>query len=91
MYPSQFWLALGSGEYLNVQFTARHWPLKKHRNAKLKECTEIIRMLLDGKEVSHEGYTVDLLHQKVCCIPSIHHDCFKLKIFAEDRIMANPS
>jgi coenzyme F420-dependent glucose-6-phosphate dehydrogenase len=52
MFPRRFWLALGSGEYLNEQFTGISWPIKNVRNERLKECAIIIRDLLDGKEVT---------------------------------------
>lgn len=58
MFPGRFWLALGSGEYLNEQFTGLPWPAKQVRNERLKECIEIIRKLLRGEEVNYQGYLV---------------------------------
>lgn len=55
MFPGRFWLALGSGEAVNEAITGLPWPEKAERNARLKECAEIIRALFDGEEVTHRG------------------------------------
>jgi coenzyme F420-dependent glucose-6-phosphate dehydrogenase len=52
MFPERFWIALGSGEALNENITGEKWPSKKVRNARLLECVEIIRRLLNGETVS---------------------------------------
>lgn len=60
MYPGRFWVALGSGEASNEHITGGGWPRKDLRDARLRECADIIRALLDGEEVSHDGLvTVD--------------------------------
>src|SRR5918994_6104454 len=60
MYEGRFWVALGSGENSNEHITGERWPRKEQRNARLLECVEIIRALLAGEEVSHDGLvTVD--------------------------------
>ncbi|KAB2343635.1 TIGR03885 family FMN-dependent LLM class oxidoreductase [Actinomadura rudentiformis] len=60
MYPGRFWAALGSGEASNEHITGGGWPRKEVRNARLLECVQIIRALLAGEEVSHDGLvTVD--------------------------------
>jgi probable non-F420 flavinoid oxidoreductase len=55
MYPGRFWAALGTGEALNEHITGTGWPRKQLRNDRLRECVEIIRALLNGEEVSHDG------------------------------------
>ncbi|MBA2768479.1 MAG: TIGR03885 family FMN-dependent LLM class oxidoreductase, partial [Sporichthyaceae bacterium] len=55
MYPGRFWVALGSGEASNEHITGGRWPRKDVRNARLRECVDIIRALLRGEEVSHDG------------------------------------
>ncbi|MBX7268014.1 TIGR03885 family FMN-dependent LLM class oxidoreductase [Micromonospora sp. Llam7] len=55
MYPGRFWAALGSGEAANEHITGEAWPNKDVRNARLRECVQIIRALLAGEEVSHDG------------------------------------
>jgi len=60
MYPSRFWAALGTGEASNEHITGERWPRKDVRNARLRECVDVIRALLAGEEVSHDGLvTVD--------------------------------
>ena len=55
MYPGRFWAALGSGEYSNEHITGDVWPRKEVRNARLRECVDVIRDLLAGQEVSRDG------------------------------------
>jgi coenzyme F420-dependent glucose-6-phosphate dehydrogenase len=43
MFPERFWIALGSGEAMNEHITGEGWPSKAERNARLKECVDIIR------------------------------------------------
>jgi probable non-F420 flavinoid oxidoreductase len=55
MYPGRIWAALGSGEASNERITGDAWPRKEVRDARLEECVDIIRRLLAGEEVSHDG------------------------------------
>lgn len=55
MFPDRFWLSLGSGEAINELITGEKWPEKAERNARLKECDEVIRRLLNGETVNHKG------------------------------------
>jgi probable non-F420 flavinoid oxidoreductase len=55
MYPGRFWAALGTGEASNEHITGQGWPRKDVRNARLLECVQVIRALLAGEEVSHDG------------------------------------
>jgi probable non-F420 flavinoid oxidoreductase len=55
MFPGRFWVALGSGEAANEHITADRWPPKETRTRRLEECVDIIRRLLEGEEVTHEG------------------------------------
>ncbi len=55
MFPGRFWVALGSGEASNEHITAERWPRKELRTARLEECVSVIRRLLEGEEVSHDG------------------------------------
>ncbi|CAL9476278.1 F420-dependent glucose-6-phosphate dehydrogenase [Actinosynnema sp. ALI-1.44] len=60
MYPGRFWAALGTGEASNEHITGQRWPRKEVRSARLRECVDVIRALLSGEEVSHDGLvTVD--------------------------------
>jgi probable non-F420 flavinoid oxidoreductase len=55
MFPGRLAVCLGSGEALNEHITGDRWPAKPVRNARLRECADVIRALLDGEEVSHDG------------------------------------
>src|SRR5919206_2904349 len=55
MFPGRLWLTLGSGQRLNEDLTGVAWPEKAERNARLRECADIIRALLRGETVSHCG------------------------------------
>jgi G6PDH family F420-dependent oxidoreductase len=55
MMPGRFFLGLGTGEYLNEHVTGAPWPPYETRAAMLEEAVAIIRRLLRGEEVSHEG------------------------------------
>jgi probable non-F420 flavinoid oxidoreductase len=55
MFPDRFWMALGTGEAANEHITGQGWPRKSIRNARLRECVDIIRALHAGEEVSHDG------------------------------------
>jgi probable non-F420 flavinoid oxidoreductase len=55
MFPGRLSVALGSGEFMNEHITGERWPDKPVRNARLRECVDVIRALLAGEEVSHEG------------------------------------
>lgn len=56
MYPGRFWLALGSGEALNEAITGAPWPTKPARQARLKECADVMRALWAGESVSQRGH-----------------------------------
>ncbi|MBY8851908.1 LLM class flavin-dependent oxidoreductase, partial [Saccharothrix sp. MB29] len=53
MYPGRFWAALGSGEASNEHITGEVWPDKATRNARLRECVEVVR--------THRRVETDLL------------------------------
>ena len=56
MYPDRFWVALGSGQFLNEHITGQAWPAKADRNARLRECADIMRRLWAGEVVTHRGH-----------------------------------
>jgi probable non-F420 flavinoid oxidoreductase len=55
MFEGRFWTALGSGENSNEHITGDRWPRKEEREARLRECVDVIRALLAGETVSHDG------------------------------------
>jgi probable non-F420 flavinoid oxidoreductase len=60
MFPDRLWVALGTGEASNEHITGGGWPRKEVRTQRLRECVDVIRALLAGDQVSHDGLvTVD--------------------------------
>ncbi len=55
MFPDRFWVALGSGQAMNEAITGTAWPIKAQRNARLKECVDVMRALWAGETVTHHG------------------------------------
>jgi probable non-F420 flavinoid oxidoreductase len=53
--PGRFLPYLGSGQALNEHVTGRPWPDKTVRNQRLTECGHVIRRLLAGDTVDHDG------------------------------------
>ena len=70
MYPGRFWVALGSGENMNEHITGDGWLPKHVRDARLVECVEVIRALLDGEEVTHDGL-VKVDRAKLWTLPDV--------------------
>src|SRR3712207_5023785 len=68
MFPGRLWLALGSGQRLNEDLTGVAWPEKAERNARLRECADVIRALLRGETVSHYG-RVTLVEGQLYSLP----------------------
>ena len=58
MFPGRLWIALGTGEASNEHITGDPWPPKQERNARLRECVDVMRALFAGEEVSHSGRVV---------------------------------
>jgi probable non-F420 flavinoid oxidoreductase len=55
MFGGRFWIATGSGQALNEHVTGTAWPAKDLRNARLKECVDVMRALWRGETVTHRG------------------------------------
>jgi probable non-F420 flavinoid oxidoreductase len=55
MFPARLWIALGTGEASNEHITGDPWPDKPTRNARLRECADVMRALFAGEEVTHHG------------------------------------
>jgi probable non-F420 flavinoid oxidoreductase len=69
MFAGRLWLALGSGQRLNEDITGLPWPEKAERNARLRECADIIRALFRGETVTHHG-RVTLIDGKLYSRPA---------------------
>jgi probable non-F420 flavinoid oxidoreductase len=55
LFPDRLWVALGTGEASNEHITGAPWPPKRVRNARLRECVDVIRALFAGEVVDHDG------------------------------------
>ena len=55
MFPSRFWMALGSGEALNECITGDIWPGKEERNKRLLESVQVIKNLFSGERITYHG------------------------------------
>lgn len=69
MFPGRFWLALGSGQWMNESVTGERWPTKEERNQRLLECADIIRRMHRGETVTHRGM-VTVEGAKLWTLPS---------------------
>lgn len=70
MFPGRINFELGSGEFLNESITGEPWPSKEKRNQRLLECAEIIKDLLRGNAVNHDGL-VTVKNAKLYSLPKI--------------------
>src|ERR687893_548073 len=60
LFPGRLQVALGTGEFSNEHITGERWPRKAVRNARLRECVDVMRALFAGEVVDHDGLvTVD--------------------------------
>jgi coenzyme F420-dependent glucose-6-phosphate dehydrogenase len=55
MFEGRFWCALGSGEALNEHVTGDAWPAKPERQDRLVQAADVMRRLIAGERVTHEG------------------------------------
>ena len=55
LFPERFWIACGSGQAVNEAITGEGWPAKEKRNARLRECVDVMRALWAGEMVTHYG------------------------------------
>jgi coenzyme F420-dependent glucose-6-phosphate dehydrogenase len=69
MYPGRFWVAVGSGQYMNEHITGEGWINKPERNERLKECVDVMRALWAGETVSFEGQYIMVDEAKLYVTP----------------------
>jgi probable non-F420 flavinoid oxidoreductase len=55
LFPGRLSVALGTGEFSNEHITGEPWPDKRIRNARLRECVDVMRALFAGAVVDHDG------------------------------------
>lgn len=68
MFPDRINVELGSGEALNEIITGESWPSKAERNERLLTSAQLIRELLNGKQVDYSG-SVTIHHAKLYTLP----------------------
>ena len=68
MFPLRFWMAIGSGQYLNEHITGQQWLSEEDRNRRMKESADIMRNLWRGETVTHHGM-VDVYDTKLYTLP----------------------
>src|SRR3954451_24367188 len=87
MFPARFWFAIGSGEALNEAITGAPWPLKSERNARLKECADVMRALWRGETVTHRG-RVTVVEAKLYSLPAAPPPLFGAALTEETAAFA---
>jgi len=75
MFPGRFWAAFGSGEAANEHITGDPWPDHDTRDARLAESVGVIRELLRGEEVTHDGL-VRVHEARIWSLPSVPPQLF---------------
>ena len=55
MFPLRFWLAVGSGQFVNHHIAGQPFPSRTERNQHLLESVNIMRGLWRGESVTHRG------------------------------------
>jgi G6PDH family F420-dependent oxidoreductase len=71
MAPDRFVLGLGLGERLNEHATGGGWPRPGVRRRMLAEAIEVIRPLLAGDDVDHEGEFFTVEHTQLFTRPAV--------------------
>jgi G6PDH family F420-dependent oxidoreductase len=69
LLDGRFALGLGTGERLNEHVTGRPFPRPGHRRRQLREAIPIVRALLDGEEVNHDGPHFTVEHARLYTRP----------------------
>jgi coenzyme F420-dependent glucose-6-phosphate dehydrogenase len=69
LMPGRFFLGVGSGEALNEHIFGDRWPPADVRLAMLEEAVQVIRLLWEGGEKSHEGRHYLLENARLYSLP----------------------
>jgi coenzyme F420-dependent glucose-6-phosphate dehydrogenase len=71
MLPGRFFLGVGSGEALNEHILGDRWPPADGRLEMLEEAVEVIRLLWQGGEQSHEGKHYRVENARIYTLPEV--------------------
>jgi len=74
MAPGRFVLGLGEGERINEHVTGKPWPRPGVRRRMIAEAVHIIRPLLAGEDVNHEGEFFTVEHAQLYTRPAARPD-----------------
>lgn len=69
MFPGRFWIATGSGQFLNEHVTDQAWPAKHIRNERLRESVDIMRALWRGDTITRQGL-IQIFEARLYTLPS---------------------
>lgn len=69
LLEGRFALGLGTGERLNEHVTGGPFPRPGHRRRQLEEAIPILRALLDGEELNHDGTHFTVEHARLYTRP----------------------
>jgi len=70
MFPGRVGFEMGSGEALNEIITGDDWPEKAQRNERLLQSVQVIRQLLQGREVNAHDL-VKVSNAKLYTLPTV--------------------
>ncbi len=68
MFPGRFWIATGSGQFLNEHVTDQSWPPKHIRNERLHESVDIMRALWRGETITRQGL-INIFEARLYTLP----------------------
>jgi len=71
MMPGRFALGVGTGELLNEHILADHWPETNVRLEMLEEAVDVMRLLWEGGQRSHEGKHYVVENAKLYDLPDV--------------------
>ena len=70
MFEGRFWVALGTGQFINEQVTGSGWPSKRVRSERLLQCVGVIRAMLAGDTVE-QCVDVTVSSARLYTLPSV--------------------
>jgi len=69
LMPGRFFLGVGTGENLNEHILGDKWPEHEVRADMLEEAVEVIRLLWDGDQASHQGVYFTVENARIYDVP----------------------
>ena len=69
MFEGRFYLAVGSGEYLNEHVTGEHWPPVSIRQDMLREAVGLLRTLWRGEYTTEHGQFFTIENARIYTLP----------------------